>query len=71
MNWQAFYLGCFGVGFILSLVSFLSGALHLHLPLKWHLHVKVGHPGAPHSEPPRAEKFDTEPRIFLFSIPRP
>jgi membrane protein implicated in regulation of membrane protease activity len=49
MNWQAFYLGCFGVGFVLSLVSFLSGALHLHLPLKWHLHVKMGHPGAPHS----------------------
>jgi len=51
MNWQAFYLGCFGVGFILSLVSFLSGALHLHLPLKWHLHahVKMGPPSSPHS----------------------
>jgi len=29
MNWQAFYLGCFGVGLVLSLVSFLSGAAHL------------------------------------------
>ena len=38
MNWQTFYLICFGVGFVFSLVSFLSGAFHLHLPVKWHLH---------------------------------
>ena len=48
MNWQAFYLGCFGVGLVLSLVSFLSGAAHLHLPVKW-LHVKGGHSGPLHS----------------------
>jgi hypothetical protein len=50
MNWQAFYLACFGVGFVVSLISFLSGALHLHLPVKWHLHwhlVSHGH-GAVH-----------------------
>jgi len=46
MNWQAFYLGCFGVGLVFSLVSFLSGALHLHLPVKWQIHVKGGHSGA-------------------------
>jgi hypothetical protein len=47
MSWQAFYLGCFGVGFVLSLVSFLSGAVHLHLPVKWHLPIiKGGHSGA-------------------------
>jgi membrane protein implicated in regulation of membrane protease activity len=49
MNWQAFYLGCFGVGFVLSLVSFLLGALHIHLPVKWHLHgvqAKGWHSGA-------------------------
>jgi hypothetical protein len=45
MNWQAFYLGCFGVGLVLSLVSFLSGAVHLHLPVKWHLHIPGGHSG--------------------------
>jgi membrane protein implicated in regulation of membrane protease activity len=45
MSWQAFYLGCFGVGLVLSLVSFLSGALHLHLPVKWHLHIPGGHSG--------------------------
>jgi hypothetical protein len=36
MNWPAFYLTCFAVGFILSFVSFLSGALHIHLPFKLH-----------------------------------
>jgi membrane protein implicated in regulation of membrane protease activity len=52
MSWQAFYLGCFGVGFVLSLVSFLMGALHLHLPVKWHFHGIAGkgvHSGAMHS----------------------
>jgi membrane protein implicated in regulation of membrane protease activity len=44
MNWPAFYLTCFAVGFILSFVSFLSGALHFHLPFKMHHH--VGHVGA-------------------------
>jgi hypothetical protein len=43
MNWPAFYLTCFAVGFILSVVSFLSGALHLHLPFKFHYH--AGHVG--------------------------
>jgi len=37
MSWQTFYLGCFAVGFSLSLISFLSGAVHLHLPVKWHI----------------------------------
>jgi membrane protein implicated in regulation of membrane protease activity len=42
MNWPAFYLTCFAVGFILSFVSFLSGALHIHLPFKLH---HAGHAG--------------------------
>jgi membrane protein implicated in regulation of membrane protease activity len=46
MSWQAFYLGCFGVGFVVSMVSFLSGAFHLHLPTKWHIHGKMSGPGA-------------------------
>ncbi len=49
MNWKAFYLVCFGVGLVLSLVSFLTGALHLHLPVKWHVPVKGGHSGSLHS----------------------
>jgi membrane protein implicated in regulation of membrane protease activity len=45
MNWTTFYLICFEVGFSLSLISFLMGALHWHFPVKWHL--PVG--GAPHT----------------------
>ena len=39
MNWELFYLICFIVGFVFSTLSFLTGTLHLHLPVKWHLHV--------------------------------
>jgi hypothetical protein len=37
MSWSDFYLFCFLVGFSLSVISFLAGATHLHLPVKWHL----------------------------------
>lgn len=48
-NWEAFYLICFLVGFSLAIISFLSGALHLHLPTKLHLHVdNVLHDGLHH-----------------------
>ncbi|HEX7252244.1 MAG TPA: NfeD family protein [Thermoanaerobaculia bacterium] len=30
MTWQSFYLLCFVVGFLLSLLGFLSGTIHLH-----------------------------------------
>ena len=36
---ENFFLVCFGIGFVLSLISFLAGAAHLHLPAKWHLPV--------------------------------
>jgi len=46
------YLICFVVGFLLSVLSFVFGNLHLHLP---HIHFHLGHaphvphaPGAPH-----------------------
>lgn len=42
MSWSDFYLFCFLVGFSLSLVSFLAGAVHIHLPVKWHLPVHLG-----------------------------
>jgi membrane protein implicated in regulation of membrane protease activity len=41
MNWEAFFLVCFGVGLVSTLVSFFAGALHLHLPTKFHM----GHHG--------------------------
>jgi membrane protein implicated in regulation of membrane protease activity len=37
MSWSDIYLLCFIVGFSLSLLSFLAGAVHLHLPFKMHL----------------------------------
>jgi len=47
MNWETFYLVCFFVGFLLSVVSLFSGAFHLHLPARWHLpfhaHYHGGH----------------------------
>jgi hypothetical protein len=47
MTWANFYLVCFLVGFILSLLSVVAGSLHVHLPhLDMHHgvpHVHVGH----------------------------
>lgn len=49
MTWANFYLVCFGVGFVLSVVSFLGGAFRLHLPGRWHLHLPhIGHAHVPH-----------------------
>ena len=42
MTWANFYLVCFLVGFILSLLSVVAGSLHVHLP-----HVDLHH-GVPH-----------------------
>ena len=41
-NWDAIYLTCFGVGLVLSVVAFLSGALHLHVG---HMHLGAHHGG--------------------------
>jgi hypothetical protein len=49
MTWANFYLVCFGVGFVLSVVSFLGGAFRLHLPGRLHLHLPhLGHAHVPH-----------------------
>ena len=37
MTWADFYLVCFVVGFFLSVLMFLAGGVHLHLP-NFHLH---------------------------------
>ena len=53
MTWADFYLICFAVGFLFSLLSFLAGGLrwHLHLPHFSHghvaPHVPVGHGAGP------------------------
>jgi hypothetical protein len=46
MSWSDFYLFCFLLGFSLSVMSFLAGAIHLHLPFKWHFPVHGGHHAA-------------------------
>ena len=45
MTWSDFYVLCFLVGFSLSVVSFLAGAVHVHLPFKWHLPLHGAHHG--------------------------
>ena len=46
MSWSDFYLTCFALGFVLSLLSFL-GSAHLHLP---HIDLHIGgHAHAPHA----------------------
>jgi membrane protein implicated in regulation of membrane protease activity len=46
MTWSDFYLFCFIVGFVLLIISFLAGAVHVHLPFKMHLPFSGGHHGA-------------------------
>jgi membrane protein implicated in regulation of membrane protease activity len=48
MSWSDFYLLCFLVGFSLSVLSFLAGAVHIHLPFKMHLPFHGGHHGGAH-----------------------
>jgi membrane protein implicated in regulation of membrane protease activity len=38
MTWTDFYLICFAVGFAFSVLSFLLGGHHWHLPVHFHLH---------------------------------
>lgn len=45
MTWSDFYLFCFIFGFSLSLLSFLAGAFHVHLPFKMHWHLGAHHAG--------------------------
>ena len=41
MTWESFYLGCFLIGLMLTVVSFVFGG-HFHLPLHVHLHLPAG-----------------------------
>lgn len=45
MNWELFYLICFATGVIFSVLSFLSGTLHLHIHVPKHFHFGGGHGG--------------------------
>ncbi len=49
MSWSDIYLVCFIVGFSLSVLSFLAGAVHIHLPFKMHFPFHGGlHGGGMH-----------------------
>jgi membrane protein implicated in regulation of membrane protease activity len=54
MTWADFYLICFAVGFLFSLLSFLAGGLrwHWHTPHISHAHIPVAHPPAGTASPP-------------------
>ena len=41
MTWADFYLVCFALGFAFSLLSFLLGGVHWHLP--FHAHLQAAH----------------------------
>jgi len=45
MSWSDVYLFCFLFGFSLSVLSFLAGAVHLHLPFRMHLPFHAHHYG--------------------------
>ncbi len=50
MTWANFYLLCFSLGFAFSLISFLAGGLHWHLPHSFGTHGHSGaHPSAGHA----------------------
>ena len=44
MTWSGFYLFCFLFGFTFSGLTFLAGAVHIHLPFGLHLPAHGGHP---------------------------
>jgi len=48
MTWSDFYFICFAVGFVLSLLSFLAGALNFHLPGMGHHHIHIHLPHLDH-----------------------
>jgi membrane protein implicated in regulation of membrane protease activity len=48
-DWNAIYLTCFGVGLVLSMISFFAGGLHLHVG---HGHIHLHGPRMKHGASP-------------------
>jgi membrane protein implicated in regulation of membrane protease activity len=71
MNWAAFYLICFVVGFTLSLLSFVGGGLRWHLPHfphhsgGSHLHLGGGPAAAARSAHPPGRSGQVSPFNFV------
>lgn len=59
MNWETFYLFCFCVGFLCSLISFLAGASHGHLHLPRGFHAHPPHAGGGKGSPESPVNFGT------------
>jgi len=69
MTWETFYATCFVVGLLLSVLSFLAGALHLHLPRGLHLHAGGMHAhagGGAHAAGPRGARSVRGASFFNF-----
>ncbi len=68
MTWQNFYLTCFLLGFSLSLVSFLLGALNLHGGHFFHGHgAHAGHGPAAHGHLPHGHAADAGVSPYNFA----
>jgi len=54
MNWPQIFLGCFVIGFVLSVLSFAFGVIdaHVHFPWEGHASVGVHHVGHTHGVGP-------------------
>ena len=51
MTWPVIFLGCFVVGFLLSVLSVAFGVVdaHVHFPWETHVHADVFHGGHAHA----------------------
>ena len=58
MNWANVYIVCFLVGFILSLLSFVVGVWHIHLPGLHHVHLHTHWGHGPHLHLPEGNGGD-------------
>ena len=63
MTWADFYLVCFVVGFFLSMLMFLAGGMHLHIP---HFH---GHALPVHRVPIKRANRPQRNRPDMFHLP--
>lgn len=49
MNWPQIFLGCFVIGFVLSVLSFAFGIVDMHVDFPWETHFHVGHADGAHA----------------------
>lgn len=64
MGWENFYLACFLIGLILSVLSFFVGVLNLHFPGFNSLHHMHGHAMHVHIHAPHAHSTGVSPFNF-------